>query len=93
MPKFKYTTIFSSTVKPLVAKEKDEFLAMASLIDIGEFLPDIDIEKHYDLLPIAFNAAVVNRANKNGDVIDTPTALTIYKSFINKPINIEHNRG
>ena len=30
--------------------------------------------------------------NKNGDVIDTDTALSIYKTFINKPLDIEHNR-
>ena len=89
----KYTTIFSSLVKPLVSEDKDKYLAMASLIDVGEFIPDIDTGKNIDLLPIAFNACVVNRANKNGDVINTETALDIYDSFINKPINIEHNRS
>jgi hypothetical protein len=89
----KYTTIFSSLVKPLVSEEKDKYLAMASLVDVGEFIPEIDTKKNVDLLPVAFNACVVNRANKNGDVIDTETALDIYKSFINKPINIEHNRN
>ncbi len=89
---FKYTTIFSSTLKPLVSEEKDKYLALASLQDIGEFLPEIDTKQNVDLLPIAFNAAVVNRVNKNGDVISAKTALNIYKNFINKPINIEHNR-
>ena len=46
-----------------------------------------------DLLPVAFNACVVNRVNKNGDVINTATALDICKNFINKPINVEHNRS
>ena len=83
MKKHKYTTIFSSVLKPLIAEDKDKFLAMASLVNIGDFVPNIDTEKEVDLLPIAFNAAVVNRPNKNGDVIDTETALAIYKSFIN----------
>jgi len=87
-----YTTIFSSTIKPLVSEEKDKYLAMASLVDVGDFVPDIDTEKNIDLLPIAFNACVANRVNKNGDVIDTPTAIEIYENFVNKPINIEHNR-
>lgn len=87
-----YTTIFSSTIKPLVSEEKDKYLAMASLVDIGEFIPEVDTKKNIDLLPIAFNACVVNRANKNGDVIDSATALDIYENFVNKPINIEHNR-
>ena len=92
MKDFKYKTIFSSTIKPLVSEEKDKYLAMASLMQVGELVPEIDTEKEIDLLPIAFNAAVVNRVNKNGDVIDTKTAMAAYKSFINKPINIEHNR-
>ena len=49
-------------------------------------------EKQVDLLPVAFNAFVANRVNKNGDVVDTDTALAFYKDFKNKPINIEHNR-
>jgi hypothetical protein len=88
----KYTTTFSSSIKPLVAEEKDKYLAMASLLEVSKFVPGIDTEKNIDLLPIAFNACVVNRVNKNGDVIDTPTALDVYKDFINKPINIEHDR-
>ena len=88
----KYTTTFSSTIKPLVSEEKDKYLAMASLLEVADFVPELDTEKNIDLLPIAFNACVVNRVNKNGDVIDTSTALEIYKGFINKPINIEHNR-
>jgi len=86
------TTSFSSQLRSLVSEDKDKYLAMASLVDVGEFIPDIDTEANVDLLPIAFNAFVVNRANKNGDVIDTQTALAIYKDFANKPINLEHNR-
>ena len=92
MKKHEYTTSFSSVIKPLVSEQKDEILAIASLEEIGQFLPDIDVQKNIDLLPIAFNACVVNRANKNGDVIDSATASEIHESFINKPINIEHNR-
>lgn len=92
MKKHKFTTIFSSEIKPLVSEEKDKYLAMASLVEVGEFVPDIDTRKNVDLLPVAFNACVINRANKNGDVVNTPTAIAMYKDFINKPINIEHNR-
>ena len=92
MKEFKYTTIFSSTLKALVSEEKDKYLAMASLMEVADFIPDIDTDKDVDLLPIAFNACVANRVNKNGDVIDNATSAKIYKNFINKPINIEHNR-
>ena len=92
MKDHKYTTIFSSTIKPLVPEEKDKYLAMASMLDIGDFIPDVDTTKDIDLLPVAFNACVANRVNKNGDVVDTKTALAMYKNFINKPINLEHER-
>ena len=92
MKDFKYITIFSSEIRPLVPEEKDKYLAMASLIDIGEFIPDLDTEMNVDLLPIAFNACVINRVNKNDDVVDTKHAIAMAKHFINKPINIEHNR-
>jgi hypothetical protein len=92
MKDFKYITIFSSEIRPLVPEEKDKYLAMASLIDIGEFIPDLDTEMNVDLLPIAFNACVINGVNKNDDVVDTKHAIAMAKHFINKPINIEHNR-
>jgi hypothetical protein len=88
----KYTTIFSSEIKPVIAEERDKYLALASAIEVAQFVPDIDTEKQVDLLPVAFNAFVANRVNKNGDVVDTDTALAFYKDFKNKPINIEHNR-
>lgn len=90
--KHKYTTTFSSILKPLVSEEKDKYLALASLVEVGNFIPNVDTEKNIDLLPVAFNAAVVNRVNKNGDVIDSKTAIAMYENFINKPINLEHNR-
>jgi len=92
MKQFKFTTIFSSEVKPLVSEEKDAYLALAALSNIGDLVPEVDTEKNVDLLPVAFNAFVANRVNKNHDVIDTEAALSIANHFVNKPINIEHNR-
>ena len=92
MKQFKFTTIFSSEVKPLVSEEKDAYLALAALSNIGDLVPEVDTEKNVDLLPVAFNAFVANRVNKNHDVINTEAALSIANHFINKPINIEHNR-
>lgn len=88
----KHKTSFSSQIKSIIPEEKDKYLSLASLVNIGDFIPDIDIEHNVDLLPIAFNAFVANRVNKNGDVIDTETAVAIYEHFLNKPINIEHHR-
>ena len=41
---------------------------------------------------VAFNAAVVNEFNKNGDGIDAKTAIESVQQFIHKPTNIEHNK-
>ena len=90
--KTKYTTIFSSHIRPLVSEEKDQHLALASMVDLEKFVPEVDTDANYDLLPVAFNAFVANRVNKNGDVVDTPTALAIAEHFINKPINICRTR-
>jgi hypothetical protein len=92
MKKPKFSALFTSSVKPLVSADKDKYLALASLEQVKKHLPEVDTETNIDLLPIAFNACCVNRINKNSDVIDTETAIAIYKTFINKPINIEHDR-
>ena len=92
MKEFEYKTIFSSQIRAAVSEERDKYLALASMVNLADFIPDIDLENNVDLLPVAFNAFVANRVNKNGDVIDTETAVAIYENFLNKPINIEHNR-
>ena len=90
---FEFTTTFANLqVKPLVSEEKDKYLSLASIDSLKKFVPDIDTEKNIDLLPIAFDACVVNRVNKNGDVVDSSTAVEMLKNFVNKPINIEHDR-
>lgn len=92
--KNKYSTIFSNLkIRPVVSEEKDKYLSVASLNKLKKFLPDINTEDNVDLLPVAFDACVVNRVNKNGDVIDGETAARVAKLFVNKPINIEHNRN
>ena len=47
MKDFKYKTIFSSTIRPLVPEEKDKYLALASLADIGDFIPEIKVKTPY----------------------------------------------
>ena len=90
--KTKYTTIFSSHIRPLVSEEKDQHLALASMVDLEKFVPEVETHANYDLLPVAINAFDPNRVNKNGDVVDTETAIAMHKNFVNKPVNIEHNR-
>ena len=91
---FKYNSIFANLqIKPVVSEEKDKYLSLASLNNLKKFIPNIDTEKNIDLLPIAFDACVVNRVNKNGDVINSMTAAEMLNNFVNKPINIEHDRS
>jgi len=92
--KNKFTTIFSNiNIRPVVSEEKDKYLSLASAQELKKFIPNIDTQANIDLLPIAFDACVVNRINKNGDVIDHETAANVSKYFVNKPINVEHNRN
>jgi len=89
----KYITTFANLqIKPIVSEDKDKYLSLASINSLKKFLPDIDTDKNIDLLPIAFDACVVNRVNKNGDVVDSLTATEMLKNFVNKPINVEHDR-
>lgn len=93
MKKYLFESSFAGlTVKPIISAEKDKCLALASLTELQGFIPNVDIGKNLDLLPVAFNACVINRVNKNKDVVSTATAIEICKHFINKPINVEHNR-
>jgi uncharacterized protein Smg (DUF494 family) len=89
---YKYTTTFES---PLSACEINEssLISQASLDNLAPLLPtDIDYNSNIDLLGVAFNAAVVNKFNKNGDGMDTSTALKYTKNFVHKPTNIEHDK-
>lgn len=83
---------FSSNVRAIVSAEKDKILSLASLDKLSQFLPSVDA-KNVDLLPISFNACVVNRFNKNSHGIDTKAAINSYNSFIYKPLNVEHERN
>jgi len=91
---YKYTTKFQEEIIAASKIESGEWkMSEASLQRLKPLIPkDIDFEKNIDLLGVAFNAAVVNRFNKNDDGIDTKTALAIKDYFVNKPTNIEHQK-
>lgn len=89
---FPYYARFDSVVKASVNKEVDKYLSKASLEDLKRLdLGDaVDLENNIDLIGTIFNAAVINRLNKNDDGMSTKTALAIKKLFIHKPHNLEH---
>jgi len=91
---FKYTTKFNSIVQGSCLNCCDDFeVTKASLEQLKPLIPEsVDLDKNIDLVGVAFNAAVVNRFNRNGDGIDSQLGKEIKDYFINKPTNIEHNR-
>ena len=91
-PKYKYTATFESVVH--ASSEIDGLqLSKASLTSLKDLIPeDVDLDRNIDIMAVAFNAAVINKFNKNGDGINTSTAIDIKDLFIHKPTNIEHDK-
>ena len=89
---YKYTTTFESTL--FASSEFDSSdISQASLESLRPLIPvDINLDKNIDLLAVVFNAAVVNKFNKNGDGINSESAVAIKDYFVHKPTNIEHDR-
>lgn len=72
---------------------KASLISEASLSNLAPLVPkDIDYKSNVDLLGVAFNAAVVNKFNRNGDGMSTATAIEYTPNFVHKPTNIEHNK-
>lgn len=92
--KFKYKTSFSSSI--IASGEVDSpqiNISKASIDSLKDIIPnDVDLEKNIDLLAVAFNAAVVNKFNRNGDGINSKSAISIIDQFKHKPTNIEHQK-
>ena len=89
---YKYTTTFQA---PLISCEINEasLISKASLENLAPLVPDnINYDENVDLMGVAFNAAVINQFNKNGDGMDTSTAIKYTDKFIHKPTNIEHDK-
>ena len=91
--KFKYQTQFTSANLSVSQLNFDEKISRASLQNLSDLIPnEINYDENIDLLGVAFNAAVVNKFNKNDDGIDSSTAQRIVQLFKHKPTNIEHNK-
>jgi hypothetical protein len=94
MKKFKYHTTFATKhIRLIVPEDHDQQLALASLKDLKDVLPQgLDIDGNPDLVFHSFNACIANRVNLNDDGINTADALAIASKFIHKPEDLEHNR-
>ena len=88
----KYTTVFNFEIKAC-EEIAGINLSQANIDNLYSLLPtSVDLKKNIDLMGVAFNAAVVNEFNKNGDGISTKTAIDSIQQFIHKPTNIEHDK-
>jgi len=92
MSKYNYTASFYFEITA-GTKIADFNLSEANLQNLESLIPkQVDLKRNSDLLGVAFNAAVVNEFNKNGDGMCTKTAIDCVQQFVHKPTNIEHNK-
>lgn len=90
---YKYKARFDNVICASVNFEDDFHISKASLDSLKGLMPkDVNLDKNIDLIGASFNAAVVNRFNRNGDGIDTNAAIAFKDYFIHKPTNIEHKK-
>ncbi len=91
--KFKYTTEYLFDVYATTDLENELNISVASLDNLKPLIPkSIDLDRNVDLVGVAFNAAIVNKFNRNGDGIDSETAVDLIDYFVHKPTNIEHKK-
>lgn len=88
----KYTTTFDFEVTACQEIGGVD-ISKANIENLRDLIPNsVNLEKNIDLMGVAFNAAVVNEFNKNGDGMSTKTAIDSVQQFVHKPTNIEHNK-
>jgi chemotaxis protein histidine kinase CheA len=90
-----FETTFKGTIKAIKPDNYAAFgISEASLISSAKLLlpEDYDPNDDFDILPVVFDLAVVNKFNANGDGISASEAQKIVKKFKNRPFNIEHKK-
>ena len=90
---YKFKTQFDFEVFATDDLENELSISVASLDNLKPLIPKgIDLDRNIDLVGAAFNAAIVNRFNRNGDGISSATAKDLLDYFVHKPTNIEHKK-
>tara|TARA_Y100000310_G_scaffold167527_1_gene167299 strand:+ start:3102 stop:4679 length:1578 start_codon:yes stop_codon:yes gene_type:complete len=91
---YRFKTEFNFEVFATDDLEKDLSISVASLDNLKPLIPKgIDLDRNIDLVGAAFNAAIVNKFNRNGDGINSATAKDLVDYFVHKPTNIEHKKN
>lgn len=90
----KFTTKFESYSK-ILAKDIVEARKNISNASLEKLKPlaEIKLPSYDKLVPVAFDLAVVNMFNRNGDGVSTKEAKAIAAMIPHHPINIEHYRS
>lgn len=97
MPDFKYSSVFPIEInigpKEAFANDFDSLIASADLEKLRGILPAEDVtSKNPDLLYAAYNIAAINLVNRRDDGVMTATAKKLAPTFVNKPVNVDHNK-
>ena len=88
----KYTTTFDFEISAC-EEIAGINISKANIENLRGLIPNsVDLDKNIDLMGVAFNAAVVNEFNRNGDGMSTKTAIDSVQQFVHKPTNIEHDK-
>ena len=88
----KYTTSFDFEVSAC-QEIAGINISNANIENLRGLIPQsVDLDKNIDLMGVAFNAAVVNEFNRNGDGMSAKTAIDSVQQFVHKPTNIEHDK-
>jgi hypothetical protein len=91
---YRFKTEFNFEVFATDDLEEDLSISVASLDNLKPLIPKgINLDRNIDLVGAAFNAAIVNRFNRNGDGINSATAKDLVDYFVHKPTNIEHKKN
>lgn len=59
---------------------------------LSKYIPDVNVEKNPDLLPVAFDSCIANLVNANDDAIISTSIVELAKTCKHKYINYEHDR-
>jgi len=91
--KTKYSTVFKHVMKAKDIVDPNAIhVSEATEKKLSSFVPYVDYHSNADLIGIAFDVAVANMFNANGDGVDSEGAWRIMRTVSGKPINVEHDR-